>query len=497
MIFQSTSVGIDLRADSIRIAIAVSQGGRAKIINLLEREISLSADDEAAGRAGTVEEALDDALRELDASDDLCVACMPAAGSLNRLLETPLTDSAKIKQTLKFQLEPRIPYPVDQIISDFTSVRRLDEGSEILAVAVTKQLIAEKLAPLTAAGIAPQIMTLDALALADFYITPFDFSEDKITALLLTDVDIPLLGFFAGKQLVGYRSLEAVDPHDRASIAGMIKELKRTLIGFQPPAGFSGEGAPAEVGALCVGGRNGDTIREYLAEELRDLPVRAVEFNENALAEISPDVSGPVDDYHLAIALARSGLEESTNAVNFMQEEYAPASQLSRLLPNAKFSLIILAIMLAVWLASVWAQIYGSTRRLEAMNEEMALIFADTMPGVKSSSDIGGMIEKKRDEFASLKNYSSNYVSPLEILKEIDAALAGVKNVTLDYMTISTNDLHMTGVADSSESVIALKKRIENSPLFSDVNETIEKKDKLKFGLRLKVVKQAGPGGSL
>ncbi len=490
MIFQSRSVGIDLRPDSIRIAVAASQGGRVRILNLLERDISPPAEGEAADPAGTVGAALSDAMREIDASDDLWVACLPAAGSINRLLNTPLTDSAKIKQTLKFQIEPRIPYPVDQVISDFTSARKLDEGSEILAVAVTKESVSERLRPLRSAGVDPYILTLDALALADFYITPFDFSEDKITALLLTDAENPFLGFFAGENLIGYRSLGGVDPHDEASIASLVKELRRTLVGFQPSTGGAGE-----IDALCVGGRDGDTIREYLAEEFRDLPVRSVEFNERTLAEIPPDISGPIDDYRLAIALARAGLEEPANAVNFMQEEYAPVSPLSRLLPSAKFSLIVLGAALAIWFAGVWAQIHGQTRQLEAMNEEMVKIFADTMPGVRSSSAITEMIVQKRDEFASLRNYSSEYVSPLDILKEIDDAMSGAENLTLDYMTHSNNDLHVTGVADSSASVIAFKKRIESSPLFSDVNERIEKKDKLKFGLRLKVRKPPAAGG--
>jgi type II secretory pathway component PulL len=495
MIFQSKSVGIDLGPDSIRIAVATLQGGRARILTLLERDISPPAEGEAADPAETVGAALGDAMREIDASDDPWVACLPAAGSINRLLETPLTDSAKIKQTLKFQIEPLIPYPVDQVISDFTSIRKLDEGSEILAVAVAKESVSERLRPLRSAGIDPHILTLDALALADFYITPFDFSEDKITALLLTDAVNPFLGFFAGEKLVGYRSLESIDPHGDPSFAGLIKELRRTLIGFEPSGG-------GEIGALCVGGRNAETIREYLAEEFRDLPVRNVEFNERRIAEVSPDVSGSVDDYRLAIALARAGLEEPANAVNFMQEEYAPASPLSRLMPSVKFSLIVLGAMLAVWFASVWAQIYGQTRQLKAMNEEMALIFADTMPGARSSSAVGEMIRQKQDEFASLKSYSSEYVSPLDILKELDAAMSGAGKLTLDYMTISSNDLHMTGVADSSESVIAFKKRIESSPLFSGVNETIEKKDKLKFGLRVKVQRpptagSPGAGGGL
>ena len=484
MIFQSRSVGIDIRPDSIRIAVAVSQGGRTKILDLLEREIPEPAEGEAADPTGTVDRVLGDALKEIGASSDVWVACLPAAGSINRLLDTPLTDSAKIKQTLKFQIEPQIPYPVDQVISDFTLARKLDEGSEILAVAVTKESVSERLRPLRSAGIDPHILTLDALALADFYITPFDFSDDRITALLLMDAASPFLGFFVGEKLVGYRSLERVDPDD-ASISGMIKELRRSLVGFRPSAGESGE-----IGALCVGGRGGETIREYLAEEFKDFPVRYVEFNERTLAEIPPDLPGPVDDFRLAIALARAGLEAPANAVNFMQEEYAPASVLSRLLPSVKFSLVVLGVALLAWFAGVRAQIYGQTRRIEAMNEEMVNILAETMPGARSSSAIAQMITRKQSEFSSLKNYSAEYVSPLDVLREVDAVVSENTRLTLSVLDISDNVMRMTGVVDSYDDTNVVKKQIESSPLFSEVDfsgTTHQSGDKVSFQIKARI----------
>lgn len=486
MIFQSRSVGIDLRPDSIRIAVAVSQGGRTKILDLLERELPEPVEGEAADPTGTVDKALGDMLKEIGASDDVWVACLPAAASINRLLNTPLTDSAKIKQTLKFQIEPQIPYPVDQVISDFTSARKLDEGSEILAVAVTKESVSERLRPLRSAGIDPHILTLDALALADFYITPFDFSDDRITALLLlTDAASPFLGFFAGEKLVGYRSLEGVDPDDDASIAGMIKELRRSLVGFKPSAGENGE-----IGALCVGGRGGETIKEYLAEEFRDFPVRYVEFNERTLAEIPPDLPGSVDDFKLAIALARAGLEAPANAVNFMQEEYAPASVLSRLLPSIKFSLVVLGVVFLAWFAGVRAQIHGQTRRLEALKGEMVNILAETMPGARSSSAIEQMIAQKQSEFSSLKNYSTEYVSPLDVLREVDAVVSENTRLTLIVLDISDNALRMTGIVDSYDDTNVVKKQIESSPLFSEVDfsgTTHQSGDKISFQIRARI----------
>ena len=69
-------------------------------------------------------------------------------------------------QTLKFQIEPQIPYPIEQVICDGMVIRKLDDGTEMLAIAVTKELISAKLQAFEMADVSPQILTLDALALA-------------------------------------------------------------------------------------------------------------------------------------------------------------------------------------------------------------------------------------------------------------------------------------------------------------------------------------------
>jgi len=489
MMFQTKSVGIDARADSIRIAVAVSQGGRTKILNLIEREIPTNAEGETTDAT----EILKEALKEVGANEDLCVAGIPTSNSINRLLSTPLTDSSKIRQTLKFQLEPQIPYPIDQVISDFVTVRKSDEGSDILAIAVAKDSIAEKLRHLRSAGVDPQILALDALALSALYFTPFDFSEDRVTALLLTGEESSFLGFFVGERLIGYRNLEGVPRDDIGAVDNMIKELKRSLVGFTPVTDQD-----AEIGALCVGGSNAEFIREYIQREIRDLPMRSIDFNEKAIVEIPPEFYEHVEDFRLAIALAHAGLDSSANAVNFMREEYAPPSVISRMLPNIKLSLIVLGVALVVWFAGVWAQIYGQSKRLEALNEEMVEIFSSTMPGIESASDAERQIKQEKEKFKTLTNYSSEYVSPIDVLEEVAAAAPKNASLTLNDLSSSDNVLRMTGLVDSFDDIDAFKKQIEISPIFSDVTiDSATKSEKMKkvtFRIRAEISRHESPG---
>ena len=487
--FETKSVGIDIQPDSVRIAVVSQQGGRTRVLNLFVKEIPEASGHEARDTAVS---AIRSALGESGTDGDMCVACLPASSSINRVVSTPLTDAAKIRQTLKFQIEPQIPYPVDQVISDCVTIRKRDDGTEVLAIAVTKEPISDRLQLLNAAGVDTRILTLDALALADFYVNPFDFSPDRVTALLLAGPRSSFLGFFTGERLLGYRNLDGIDPGDQKAVGGMVRELYRSLVGFQSSAS---EGM--EIGALCIAAENGEPLREVLQEEFRELPVRCVGFNERSLVEIPPDLSATAEDCRLAIALARAGLEASANSVNFLQEEYAPASALSRLKSSIVFSFVVLAVALVAWFASVQAQIHGQSNQIKALNDEMLKIFAETMPGIKSASAAEQRIKQEQEKFKSLKNYSSEYVSALEVLAEIVKSVPEKTNLMLNDLVSSDNVLRMTGTVDSFDDIDAFKKRIESSPLFSGVKidsaTKAEKGKKVNFRIRARIRKESAP----
>lgn len=483
MIFQTKSVGIDIRPDSLKMAVATLQGGRMKILNLIEREFPEAPEQETKAVAA---ETIRQAFRENGLDGSTCVICLPASKSINRVVSMPLTDPAKIRQTLRFQIEPQIPYPIDKVISDYVTIRKLDDGTEILAIAVAKEPIAERLQVLETTGVDPQILTLDALALADFYINPFDFSSDKITALLIANSESSFLGFFIGERLIGYRNLDGMPPDDENATAKMIKELRRSLVAFESSASESNE-----IGALCVAGPSAKTLWGVLQESFREIPVRNVEFNERMLVEIPPAFSEVAEEYELAIALAHAGLEAPANEVNFRREEYAPAPVLSRLKPNIMFSLAVLALMVVAWFGNVQAQIFSKSHEKKILNEEVMKIFADTLPGVKSPTVAKEKIKQEQEKFESLKNYSSEYVSPLEILAEVAKSKPGENTFALSDLAISDGSLRLTGVVDSFADIGVFEKQIEDSPLLSDVKQ-IGRAKKVEEGINFRISAHIG-----
>ncbi|GAB4333969.1 MAG: hypothetical protein Kow0099_05900 [Candidatus Abyssubacteria bacterium] len=488
MMFRTQSVGIDIQPDSVRMAVAIAQGGHMKVQNLAVRKIPEAPEHEARAAIASI---IKDLFGENNLNGDTSVVCLPAAMSINRYLTTPITDYGRICQTLKFQMEPQIPYPVEQVVSDFIPLRKTNEGTEMLAVAVTKEKVSDALKLLELAEIDPQIVTIDALALADFYVNPFDFSSDKITALLHVGPRSTFLGFFSGQKLIGYRNLDGAPGDDEHSLRKLAKETQRSMLTFQSPPSIEN----GEIGTLCVSGDHADKLQWMFQQNLRDLPIRVLGFNENALAEIPPGLMDLADDCKLAIALARVGLQSSLNTINLRQEEFAPVSPLTRLRPNIRFSLVVLGIVLALWFGSVLTEIRHLSREREALNHEMVNIFSDTMPTAKTPEAIRQEIRLQQDRFKALRNHSSEYVSPLDVLAEVNASNPDKKLVLTDF-AISENVLRMTGEADSFDDVNIFQGKLEDSALLSKVKidsaAKAEKTEKINFRIRAEIARESG-----
>ena len=483
MIFPAKSVGIDIGSDSVNVAVAVLKGGHVKIQNLITEEIPDAPEHEKKAVIASIIKRI---YSENGLKGDKCVACLPASLSINRMVTMPLTDTAKIRQTLKFQIEPLIPYPVDQVICDSVITRGLGDSTEVLAVAVSKEPISARLQVMEMAEVSPDVLTLDALCLADFFVNPLDFSSDKVTALVLVGFENSFLGFFVGEKLIGYRNLHGMSAGDEGAANKLVRDIQRSIMGFQPSSGEINE-----VGALCIAGQVSETLRGMLQESFREFPVRIVEYNEGELVEIPPEFQNAADDCKLAVALAYSGLRPSNNSINLRQEEFSPPSLVQQIKPRIMLSAALLVALALAWFCNVRVQIHNQSKELKALNKEMLEIFADTLPGLKSPSAVESKIKEEQEKFKSLRNYSSSYVSPLEIMSEVAKSVPAGKNLVLGEMHISEDFLRLKGTVESFDDIDAFKKRIEDSPMLSSVKiesaSKAEKGEQVNFRIRAQI----------
>jgi hypothetical protein len=111
---------------------------------------------------------LDEAVPLLRATDDLVLA-LPVAAVLAHRLRLPTVDPAEVPEMIRIQIEKALPFPSDEVTTDFEVIEQTENASVVSAVAVRNEQLAEIAAPLLARGYIPRQVTVYAAQRATTY----------------------------------------------------------------------------------------------------------------------------------------------------------------------------------------------------------------------------------------------------------------------------------------------------------------------------------------
>ena len=143
-------LGLDISQDSIT-AVQILSGLKGYQVTACAQVVI----DEDGGLEGALKELFE----QTDLRSDTYLTSIPAEHVSYRNLQMPFSEPKKIKQTLPFEIETVVPFPIEDLVVDFTVVDRSDK-SEILGASVSKAYVAEYLARLQAYGIDPEVLDI-------------------------------------------------------------------------------------------------------------------------------------------------------------------------------------------------------------------------------------------------------------------------------------------------------------------------------------------------
>lgn len=135
---------------------------------------------------------------------------LPSSLAVFKELKLPFTSRDKISMVIGFEIEPLLPFPLRDAVVDFIITRDIPEekSSEILVTAVQKHHIAQHLALFQAAGVNPNVIAIDMIALYGLYkhIDAYKNLQGG-TALINITGHSTAIGFMINGQLKTVRTL--------------------------------------------------------------------------------------------------------------------------------------------------------------------------------------------------------------------------------------------------------------------------------------------------
>src|SRR4029077_14599532 len=111
---------------------------------------------------------LEEAVPLLTANDEFVLG-LPVSAVLAQRFRLPSIDPAEFPEMIRLQIEKLLPFPADEVTSDFELIEQNETESVVSAIAIRNEQLAEMASPLLDRGYIPQQITVYAAQRASTY----------------------------------------------------------------------------------------------------------------------------------------------------------------------------------------------------------------------------------------------------------------------------------------------------------------------------------------
>ena len=476
-------IGLDV-ADEAVTAVMINSGLRE---NQIESVLHIPLPD-GEDRDTHLDAALRSVAEHMDAADAACVAAFPPDHISYRNLQVPFKGVKKIGQVLPFELEPTLPFPVDDLIIDFQTVDRpgRDEQTDVLAMAMEKVDLEAFLDRLELFSIDPQTVSLGGYStvqcLSSLENAPADWILVELRSRQCT------LFLVHSGQICLIRSFP-VRSGDTQKISRLCADIRRTLTAFEENMSMNFR---AERIYLTGIGRSELTpnLEESIQSAL-NIPVVRTDLIEriNGRVKLVKGVQWQPDAMDNALALALSRID-GKNGLNFRKGSFAVRKNWEAHKHHFIKIGIFAGILLGMFFMNILLDTYITQKKLDSLDRQITRIFKSTFPDVQRVVDpvhqMGiAMDELRKDTF--LPGDSETHIRAIDVLNEISSRISDKTEVEFTRLVIDEDTVLISGDTDTFNAVDAIQNQLEGSALFRKVTISSTNKDKNDNKIRFKM----------
>jgi general secretion pathway protein L len=485
-------LGIDINQDFIS---AVQIIGGMKGFQVLSYAVVMVGDNPS--------DALNEIAQQMDLKSETCVASIDGSHIAYQSLTMPFKDPRKIKQTLPFELEPLLPFPIEDIVVDF-NITKNAEQSEILAVSARKALVAEYLQTVRSFGIHPKVIDIRPVPIAYWLLSQFetpdsgvviDIGQKKSTLVLFIDRRIVLVRNTslenAGRPVpstpeAGTASKELVESISKS----LHRDLKNTLRSLS--AQMKGEIKPEKIFITGISSQQEGLIDALT--ELTGTPVELVDVSKDIRLRMDYNTSELWNPALMSGALSLALREfKKGHGFNLMKGEFEIKKGFLKSVKELKKIAIALLVIFAFLMFDAGSDYYLVKKRYQAAEQRNANLFMQLFPEVKEVKFPLQQLKQKIDELkksaVTLPSDINKEQKILDLINDISKRIPKAVDIDVSSLVIDAETVRISGQTDSFNTVNTFKTELEPSSYFSEVVIMPAKLDKsqkrVEFELKL------------
>jgi Tfp pilus assembly protein PilN len=422
---------------------------------------------------------------ELPVSGTACLVSIPPSEVSFRNLQVPFKDTRKIRQVLAFELEPTLPYEIDELEVDFIQVRQTEQTDLIVAAVETRRLSFIK-EVLKRYDLRPGVITIGAAATAlclarfcdeikgNFLLLDMDGSS--VTACIVVDAKIFLI-----------RTLRAGSSKDPAVLAkGVSAGVIRMLAAFDSVYDMD-----PELGIVMVSGADDvqDEFLKSLAADL-ELEVRFVDVAADTSLYISSSDSvlpGPLANNAVSLTgIETSGIRpfQFNRSYHFIHKYWT--ENRSEILTTAILAVFVFILVMF----QVILENRNLHRQIAEIDRQITSVFKQTFPEVTRIVDPVAQMRAGIDRIKNqnvLAGETGVDIRNIDILKDISQLIPANTDIVITRFVRGDNSVQIAGLTDTFNEVDDIKMQLEKSALFSQITISSANMDKSSNRVRFRI----------
>ena len=474
-------LGIDICKESVS-AVLVTTSMRENRIDA-HAHIPLVDTD---GEESKIKAALNSLCEEIDPGGSDCVVSISADHFSYRILQVPFKDSKKIKMVLPFELEPAVPYPVEDLIIDFIELQSVgqSEHSEIIAVAVPKTELNPYLECLAELKIDPEIVTVSGLPAAMCLASRSDPGEDRLI-LEIGNVSSSLFIVSEGKlQLI--RSFPTPAGSDNRPVV-LSAFVRRTLAAYDELC--QTEFQPLDL-VITGAGLNGASLDNEVSRVL-EIPINRLNFADRLDFQIDSENNSTWKPALMDNALALTLMAiEGIKGLNFHKEHFAAKKLFLKYKNHWIKTGILAAAVLALLFFGAITETYTTNRKLDRIDRQITEVYKETFPDAKRIVDPYREMQinvQEAKKSAVVQSTAGPHIRSIDILNSISQSVPASIEVDVTRLVVSQENVLISGNTDDFKSVDDIKGNLEQVEQFKKVTITSSNLDRSGKGVRFQL----------
>jgi general secretion pathway protein L len=427
-------------------------------------------------------------VEKIDISGAACVASFPASEISYRNIQVPFKGRKKIKKVLPYELEPTVPFPIDDLIIDFYTLQLDDVANRhyLVAAAVEKSRLQAYLETLALYNIDPEIVTVGGFPAAQCAANLTNYKN-----WLFVDIDTNKSTLFAilsgGICLI--RSFPICSDARSFEMESLCTNIRHTLCALEEIIGldFNPEGA-----VITGCGLNNSGFDQDMEQSL-GFPVKRTDFvRDTGIIKTHADSQlwNPQQmDNSFSLALMEI---EGINGLNFRKGPFAAKKFWEEHKKNLIKTGILVGVVLALAFFNALLDSYFMGKKLEGLNNQITSVFTSTFPEVKKIVDPFQQMQIKIQEArknALLPGITDKNIRAIDILNDISKLISKNIDVKFTRLVIGAESTVISGDTDTFNSVDGIKNGLEKSKLFKKIvisSANINKSDnRVRFKLKI------------